>query len=184
MSKIKIVCILVSLFILTTGAILVKKGLLTRENISYLIKKSSPDKSIKKEESLPEEKEIALALQKIEEEKEKLFKEKEEMGKFKEHLSMQEEELKNRTNEIISLKKEAEMWIEKKEEGEKEEVNWLSKVYERMRAEEAAPIIEKLDENLAIAVLSKMEERQAGKILGAMDSKQAIKLSQKIGKPR
>jgi len=101
---------------------------------------------------------------------------------------MQEEELKkklnNKANEIFNLKKEAEMWVKKKEEIEKKNISWLSKVYEKMRPEEAASIVEKLDENLAIAILSKMEERQAGKILGAMDSKQAIKLSQKIGKPR
>jgi len=97
MSKIKIVCILVSIFILTTGATLFKKGLLTREQISYLIKKSSSNKSIKKEENLSE-KEIVLALQKIEKEKKRQFEEKQEIEKFKERLSMQEEELKKKLN--------------------------------------------------------------------------------------
>jgi len=51
-----------------------------------------------------------------------------------------------------------------------------------MRAEEVAPILQKLEDDLALEVLSRMDERQVGKILGMMDVQKAAKLAQKIGK--
>ena len=189
MHPLKTAIIIFMLFILFTGVMLFRKGVLTKERIPYLMKKISQAwvgklpffKNPPKKEKRIQSKDIVLALQEIEREKEKVAKEKERLEQLQKRLLVQEDELKERSKKILALKEEAQGYIKQKQAKQEEQITWLASVYENMRAEEAAPIIEKLKEDLALAILSQMDERQAGKILGVMDPKEAIKLSQKIG---
>ena len=186
----KKVAIIFVLFLLSTGLMLFKKGLLTRESIDYLkgkilpsskesLSEASSQKSIK---ASAEEEEIVQALKDIEDRKKAITQREEELDKLKEHLMLQEKELSERADELVLLKKEIEGYFHKAESERDSRVKWLAQVYNNMRAEEVAPILQKLEDDLALEVLSRMDERQVGKILGMMDVQKAAKLAQKIGK--
>ncbi len=50
----------------------------------------------------------------------------------------------------------------------------IVRVYESMKAEEAAPILDKLDDDTLRLVLGRMKERQVGAILAAMNRERAV----------
>jgi flagellar motility protein MotE (MotC chaperone) len=65
---------------------------------------------------------------------------------------------------------------------DKKRVKQLAKVYGAMRAEEAARILETLDDDLCINILSNMgDDRQKAKILSALTGDKATRVSNKIG---
>lgn len=54
------------------------------------------------------------------------------------------------------------------------------KVYENMKAEEAAPILDRLDDATARSILVRMKERQVAAILGAMNRDRAVALTKAL----
>ena len=50
----------------------------------------------------------------------------------------------------------------------------VTRIYESMKAEEAAPILDKLDDETLRAILGRMKERQIGAILAAMNRDRAV----------
>jgi len=181
--------IILALFLLFTGLMLFRKGLLKPEKIEYLkeriffsFKEESPDSFSGEEKISLEEEKIIQALKNIEEKRKMIDEEKEELEKLRERLLLQERELEKRAAELLSLKKKIEDYLDKGRAERNTKIKWLAQVYERMRAEEVAPIIQKLEDELALEILSQMDERQVGKILGAMEIQKAAKLAQKIGK--
>lgn len=63
-------------------------------------------------------------------------------------------------------------------------VNNLVKVYSTMKAEEAATLLEALDEGVAIQIVSKMKSKNAGAVLGRMKTDVAKRISEKIAGKR
>jgi flagellar motility protein MotE (MotC chaperone) len=60
----------------------------------------------------------------------------------------------------------------------------VTKVYESMKAEEAAPILDKLDDATALGILGRMKERQVGAILAAMNRDRAVELTRALSGTR
>jgi flagellar motility protein MotE (MotC chaperone) len=56
----------------------------------------------------------------------------------------------------------------------------VSKVYESMKAEEAAPILDRLDDATVKAILGRMKEKQIGAILAAMKPERAVTLTKSM----
>jgi flagellar motility protein MotE (MotC chaperone) len=56
----------------------------------------------------------------------------------------------------------------------------ITKVYETMKAEEAAPILDKLDDATLRSVLGRMKERQIGAILAAMNRDRAVAFTKEL----
>jgi len=56
----------------------------------------------------------------------------------------------------------------------------LSKVFEKMKAAEAAQVVPQMDEDLVVQVLLRVKERQAAKIMGALKPELAARLSEKM----
>ena len=56
----------------------------------------------------------------------------------------------------------------------------VTKVYQSMRAEEAAPIIDRLDDATAKAIFGCMKEKQVGAILAAMKPDRAVALTKAL----
>jgi len=80
-----------------------------------------------------------------------------------------------RSEEQVGIKREL---IEKN-------VNSLVKVYSAMKPQEAATLLESLDQGIAIQIISRMKSKVAGKILGKMNIRVAKHISESIaGKPR
>ena len=59
----------------------------------------------------------------------------------------------------------------------------IARVYESMRAEDAAPILDRLDDSTLRAVLSRMRERQVGAILAAMSRERAVAVTKTFVAP-
>lgn len=63
---------------------------------------------------------------------------------------------------------------------EKKRVSKLARLYEGMKPQEAADIIDELEDRLAVAILQKMDESQASKILAKLEPEKAARLSRVI----
>lgn len=64
------------------------------------------------------------------------------------------------------------------EEGAKPCAVAVTKIYASMKAEEAAPILEKLDDDTARGIFTCMNEKQIGAILAAMSRERAVAITQ------
>jgi flagellar motility protein MotE (MotC chaperone) len=60
----------------------------------------------------------------------------------------------------------------------------ITKVYESMRAEDAAPILDRLDDGTLRTVLGRMRERQVGALLAAMSRERAVAVTKAFAGPR
>jgi len=56
----------------------------------------------------------------------------------------------------------------------------VTKIYESMKAEEAAPILDRLDDATATAILGRMKQKQIGAILAAMNRDRAVALTKAL----
>jgi flagellar motility protein MotE (MotC chaperone) len=59
----------------------------------------------------------------------------------------------------------------------------IARVYESMSAEDAAPILDRLDDGTLRAVLGRMRERQVGAILAAMNRDRAVAVTKAFARP-
>ena len=56
----------------------------------------------------------------------------------------------------------------------------ITKIYESMKAEEAAPILDRLDDTTAKVILGRMKEKQIAAILAAMNRERAVQLTKML----
>jgi flagellar motility protein MotE (MotC chaperone) len=67
---------------------------------------------------------------------------------------------------------------------DKKRIKQLAKVYGAMRAEEAARILETLDDDLCLNILSSIgDDRQKAKIFSALSATKSAAVSKKLGTP-
>lgn len=59
----------------------------------------------------------------------------------------------------------------------------ITRVYESMRAEEAAPILDRLDDGTLRTLLGRMRERQVGALLAAMNRDKAVAVTKAFAGP-
>lgn len=59
----------------------------------------------------------------------------------------------------------------------------ITKVYESMRAEDAAPILDRLDDATLRALLGRMREKQVGALLAAMSPERAVAVTKVLAGP-
>jgi len=70
------------------------------------------------------------------------------------------------------------------DEKTKENVDALIKVYSSMKPEEAANLVEAIDEELALQIISGMKSKIAGQVLSKLDVKVAKRISEKLAGKR
>ena len=58
--------------------------------------------------------------------------------------------------------------------------NVVAKIYESMKAEEAAPILDRMDDTIVREILTHMKERQIGAILAAMSKDRAVAVTKAL----
>ncbi|MGB7568924.1 MAG: hypothetical protein WBM07_13770 [Chitinivibrionales bacterium] len=120
----------------------------------------------------------------IEKQKGDLDEEKKKMAEQQDHVTMVEQELEKTRNELTEERKKLEKLVGQSDELDKKRIKQLAKVYGAMRPEEAARILETLDDDLLINILSAMgDDRQKAKILTELSPDKASRVSKKIGKP-
>jgi len=119
----------------------------------------------------------------IEKQKVDLEAEKKRMTEERERTTMVQQELEKTRNELTAERKKLEQLVGQSDELDKKRIKQLAKVYSAMRPEEAARILETLDDDLLIKILSSMgDDRQKAKILSTISREKATRISKKIGK--
>lgn len=113
-----------------------------------------------------------------------LQKEKEKIEEREKKLDMKEIELKTLTQEVDKkleeIKKQRKFLEEllgERDEVRKKKIRALSKIFEKMDPEKAAPILNTLEDDLAIGVLEGMKSKSAGKLLSRLETEKAARLS-------
>jgi flagellar motility protein MotE (MotC chaperone) len=120
----------------------------------------------------------------IEKQKVELETGKKQASEERERMIMAQQELEKTRNELTEERKKLETLVGQSDEMDKKRIKQLAKVYSAMRPEEAAHILETLDDNLLIKILGLMDDdRQKAKILATISKEKATRISEKIGKP-
>ena len=104
---------------------------------------------------------------KILEQKEKSLRAKEAV------LKATEKQIEQKISELGKLKREMEELLDKQTEEEEEQVLSLVKIYEGMKAKDAARIFNTLEISVLMQVISRMSERKASPIMAAMNPDRA-----------
>lgn len=116
-------------------------------------------------------------------EREGVAKEKEALVKQQERMNILMAELNRTRQELTEERAKFEKLVEKNDELEAKRIKQLANVYGAMRANEAATILETLDDALFIKIIKAIgDDRQKGKIMAAVSNAKASRVSKKMGK--
>lgn len=88
-------------------------------------------------------------------------------------LSAAERELDQKLRELTNLKGEIESSMKKRSDEEDARISSLVKIYEGMKAKDAASIFNTLDLDVLITIMTKMSERKSSPILAEMNQDRA-----------
>ncbi|MDD2337799.1 MAG: hypothetical protein PHD01_14655 [Geobacteraceae bacterium] len=97
-------------------------------------------------------------------------------------VSLKEQELKSLSENLSSSiqqlqqsRKEIEASLDQKKKDEAEKYKKMLKVYKSLRPEEAAALMDKLDEGMALEMLSQMDTKTAVKLIPLMNQDRVLK---------
>ena len=88
-------------------------------------------------------------------------------------LKAAQAELEQKTNELNTIKTDIETLLKQQTEQENKRIASLVKIYEGMKAKDAAKIFNSLDMDVLLQVITKMSERKSAPIIAAMDEDKA-----------
>ncbi|MEC7985378.1 MAG: hypothetical protein VX278_09455 [Myxococcota bacterium] len=91
-----------------------------------------------------------------------------------------EERLKIQFTELEKIRAELRQTMKELDVVKEDRISKLKNRFEKMRAKNAAEILEKTEDVIAVMVLSEMKEAQAGKILAKMSAEKAAFLAEKL----
>lgn len=112
----------------------------------------------------------------LEDERKKLVKQQERINILLGELAQKQQELTEQQNKFEQL-------VAQNDELEMKRIKQLAKVYGAMRANEAARILETLDDNLCIKIINSIgDDRQKAKIMANISQDKASRISKKMGK--
>ncbi len=92
-------------------------------------------------------------------------------------LKAAQSELEQKTNELNGIKSEIEELLKKQTEQEDKRIASLVKIYEGMKAKDAARIFDSLEMEVLLQVVTKMSERKSAPIIAAMQAEKARNLT-------
>lgn len=122
--------------------------------------------------------EIVLFTQ-LEKRKNELDLREENLKKLELELKQQQDEIKKNLAELRKIRTKISQGLEQKIEKDEEKVDKLVAVYSNMKPQQAAKVMEKIDEELAIRVLAKMKKKNAAEVLNLLEPEKAKRLSEK-----
>ncbi len=88
-------------------------------------------------------------------------------------LKAAQAELVQKTNELSTIKTDIETLLKQQTEQEDKRIASLVKIYEGMKAKDAAKIFNSLDMDVLLQVITKMSERKSAPIIAAMNEERA-----------
>ena len=117
---------------------------------------------------------------KLNERKAELDLKESELTKLEEELQQQKVELELKIQQLDKMRSEISGVLKDKVATDQVKVDKLVQVYSGMKPQQAARVIETINEDLAVEVLDKMKKKSASEILNMMDAKKAQKLSEAL----
>lgn len=117
---------------------------------------------------------------KLNERKQELDLKEAELNKLDEELQQQKAELEVKIQQLEKMRAEISGVLKDKVQTDQVKVDKLVQVYAGMKPQQAARVIETINEDLAVEVLDKMKKKSASEILNMMDAKKAQKLSEAL----
>jgi flagellar motility protein MotE (MotC chaperone) len=98
-------------------------------------------------------------------------------------------EIETRIEELGRLKKVLESEVKRLQDEQERmrterdrELNHVVKVYEAMSPEEAAPLVETMDEEIVVELLSRMKGKKAGRVLEYVDKDRAVQITERLAR--
>lgn len=92
-------------------------------------------------------------------------------------LAASEKQIDEKLAELRDLKNQIEDLLGQQDQKEQERINSLVKIYEGMKARDAAGIFNQMDMDILVQVVSRMSERKSAPIIAAMDKLKANQLT-------
>jgi len=121
--------------------------------------------------------------QAIKNERKEIEDERAKLNKQKERINLLQQELEKTKEELSKERKKFEKVISSSDEFENKKIKQLAKVYSAMRANEAAKILETLDDDLVVKIITAIgDDRQKAKIMSNISAAKASRISKKMGK--
>ena len=127
--------------------------------------------------------EIAI-LTSLEKRRLELSRKEEGLSKEEERLNRLKHEIEDKILKLRKVEKRIEDLIKLQGQIENKSLDHLAKVYESTPAEQAGPMLSKLDVKLAASILMRINGRKAGKIWAFVNPTQAVKISEELAKKR
>ncbi len=103
-----------------------------------------------------------------------------EQNKLDEELQKQRAELDQKIQKLEKMRAEISGILKDRVAVDQEKVEKLVQFYSTMKAQQAARVIESLNEELAVEVLDRMKKKSAAEIMNSLDPKKAKKLSEML----
>lgn len=138
-----------------------------------------PDGEAKSASTTLSAEELAL-FKSLDERRKALDLREKELRSLEEELQKQKESLDKRLAEIEQVRRSIATQLEEKVKVDQERVEQLVQFYSTMKPQQAAKIIETLNEDLAVEVLLKMKKKSAAEIMNLIDAQKAQRLSEKF----
>lgn len=119
-------------------------------------------------------------LQSLQERQTQLTTREQELTRREEALRTLQQQMEERLATLTLLRKEIAALLEEKSAFEERRLEHLVKVYEGMKPDEAAALIERLNSDTAVRLLYQMKEKKAAPILGLLKPEIAVQLSERL----
>jgi len=127
--------------------------------------------------------EIAI-LTSLEKRRLELSRKEEGLKKEEERLNRLKHEIEDKILKLRKVEEKIEDLIKLQGQIESKSLDHLAKVYESTPAEQAGPMLSKLDVKLAASILMRINGRKAGKIWAFVNPTRAVKISEELAKKR
>jgi len=110
-------------------------------------------------------------------------KEQERLTKQQERISILTQELETTRKELTAEREKFENLVTKVDDLEAKRIKDLAKIYGAMRANEAAQVLETLDDAMLIKIINAIgDDRQKAKIMAALSKSKAENITKKMGR--
>lgn len=101
-----------------------------------------------------------------------------ELNKLEEELQKQRSALDEKIKQLETMRAQISQTLKTRVANDQQKVDKLVEFYSTMKPQQAAKVIETLNEDLAVEVLDKMKKKNAAEIMNALDAKKSRRLSE------
>ena len=95
-------------------------------------------------------------------------------------VGLAEQEVEQRLEKMVALQAELNKLMESMSQKEEGELMQLAKIYEEMRAANAAVVLNKLDDKIVFDLFKRMKRKETAKIMESMEPRKARRVSQML----